>query len=62
MYTENMQSHTSVENGDMKENKLGASFVGRLYRMEMPGTVSNMTLQQTAIQMCTPEHTPRLLT
>jgi hypothetical protein len=50
MYTENMQIHTSVDNGAMKENKSGASFVGRLNRMEIPAIVICMLVQYIAVQ------------
>lgn len=56
MYTENMQSHTPVVNGAMKENKLGDSFCGLLYRMAMPAIVSNMSVCWTYTETCTPEH------
>jgi hypothetical protein len=50
MYTENMHSHTSVENGAMKENRLGGSLVARLYKMEIPATSSHCLLVDMAAQ------------
>jgi hypothetical protein len=50
MYTENMHSHTSVENGAMKEKRLGGSLVARLYKMEIPATSSNCLLFYTGVR------------
>jgi hypothetical protein len=50
MYTENIHNHTSVENGAMKEKRLGGSLVARLYRMEMPATPSKSLLVYMAVQ------------
>lgn len=62
MYTESMQIHTSVDNGAMKENRSGASFVGRLYRMEIPATVIYMSAQCTPVQTWASEHTTEVHT
>jgi hypothetical protein len=62
IYTENMQIHTSVDNGAMKENRSGASFVGRLYRMEIPATSICKSAQCIAIQTRASKHRVEPLT